>query len=408
MNLQELQQPQVRQWIEEHERDDPAQLVLQAHLYPHIPVREAVQQVQARQKARQKLPHWHAHAGVLMPPPLSVEQASSEETALYKAHLLHQRFLEMSAGAAAGTMADLTGGMGLDSWAFSQYFSGVAYVEQQEGLSALASYNFQQLGCTNIEVHSSTAEAFLQQLAKPLDVLYLDPARRDAARNKVVLLADCQPDVVSLLPQLLQKARQIWVKASPMLDIKGALQELRQHVQEVQVVSLGGEVKELLFRIENEPHADPLITAVNLSTAGVVESFSFHYSEESTAAPAISMPQDYLYDPGATLRKAGAFKLPAVRLGMQKLHAHSHLYTSSRLIANFPGRTFKISAQLKANKKALRKLLPQGKAHLVTRNFPLKAEALQKKLGIEEGDPYYLFATTLADGKPQLLLCERV
>ena len=404
MNLQELLQPEVRQWIEEHAQEEPAKLVLQAHLYPHIPIREAVQQLQARQKARHKLPQWYAQPGVLMPPPLSVEQASSEETALYKAGLVQQRVQE----GASGTLADLTGGMGLDSWAFSQYFSKVVYVEQQPLVAAVAEHNFQQLRRTNIEVHTITAETFLGQLQEPQEVLYLDPARRDAARNKVVLLADCEPNVVELLPLLLKKGRQVWVKASPMLDIKGAIQELGQHVQEVQVISLRGEVKELLFRIEVRQEADPVIAATNLTGVGADESFYFRYSEESAAAPAISMPQTYLYDPGAALRKAGAFKLLAVRLGLQKLHPHSHLYTSEHYISPFPGRTFRVLEQVKADKKALRKLLPAGRAHLVVRNFPQKTEVLQKKLGLEEGDPYYLFATTLPDGKPQLLLCERL
>jgi hypothetical protein len=409
LNLQELQQPAVRQWIEEHAHDEPARLMLQAHLYPHIPMREAVQQVQARQKARYKLPQWYANPAVLMPPPLSVEQASSEETARYKARLLWERMQEQEKSAAGtGTLADLTGGMGLDSWAFSQEFGEVHYVEQQEELAALAAYNFQELGSTNIDVHASEAALFLQQLQQPLDVLYLDPARRDAARNKVVLLTDCQPDVVSLLPLLLQKGRQVWVKASPMLDIKGAMQELGQQVQEVQVVSLRGEVKELLFRLEAAQQPDPLITAVNFTAEGGAESFSFRYSEESMSTPAIAMPQAYLYDPGAALRKAGAFKLPAVRFNLQKLHPHSHLYTAHQYLHNFPGRSFRVLVLVKADKKALRKLLPGGRAHLVVRNFPQKAEVLQKKLGLEEGDPHYLFATTLADGKPQLLLCERI
>lgn len=382
--------------------------MLQAQLYPHIPLREAVQQVQARQKAKHKLPTWYAQQGLLMPPPLSVEQASSEEAAHYKASLIYQRMLEKDASATTSTLADLTGGMGLDSWAFSRQFSHVQYVEQQPELTALAEYNFQQLQASNIQVRTAAAEAYLQELAAPLSVIYLDPARRDAAKNKVVLLSDCQPDVAALLPLLLEKGGQIWVKASPMLDIKGAIQELKQYVQEVQVVSVRGEVKELLFRLEATQESDPLISAVNLPAEGAAEVFSFRYSEEATAAPTIGMPQAFLYDPGAALRKAGAFKLPALRFNLQKLHPHSHLYTSAGLVSGFPGRSYSIREQVKADKKALRKLLPEGRAHLVSRNFPLKTEALQKKLGLVEGDPFYLYATTLADGKPLLLLCERI
>lgn len=409
MDLSILQQPQLRQWILEHERDEPAQLMLQAHLYPHIPLRDAVQQIQARQKARQKLPQWYAQPGVIMPPPLSVEQASSEDTALYKARLIHQRLLEKDNTCNTPlSLTDLTGGMGLDCWAFAQYFGEVTYVEQQQEVASVAAHNFNMLNIGNISIRYNTAETYLQQAAEGVDVLYLDPARRDSEKNKVVLLSDCQPDVTQLLPLLLQKAKQVWVKASPMLDIKGAMQELGQQVQEVQVVSLRGEVKELLFRIEARQEPDPLIKAVNLDAGAVLDSFAFRYGEESQARPELGMPERYLYDPGAALRKAGAFKLPAVRFGLKKLQAHSHLYTSSQLVPTFPGRIFLVREQLKADRKALYKLLPSRKAHLVVRNFPLKSAVLQKKLGMAEGDPYFVFATTLADGKPQLLLCERI
>lgn len=409
MDLSTLQQPQLRQWILEHEHDEPAQLMLSAHLYPHIPLREAVQQIQARQKARLKLPQWYAQPGVIMPPPLSVEQASSEDTALYKAHLLHQRLLEKNSTTNPPlSLTDLTGGMGLDCWAFAQYFGEVTYVEQQQEVAAVAAHNFNIFNIDNISICHNTAKTYLQQAVQGVDVLYLDPARRDSEKNKVVLLSECQPDVTRLLPLLLQKAKQVWVKASPMLDIKGAIQELGQQVQEVQVVSLRGEVKELLFRIEARQEPDPLIRAVNLAAGTVSDSFEFRYAAERQARPLVSMPERYLYDPGAALRKAGAFKLPAVRFGLKKLQAHSHLYTSNQLVSAFPGRIFQVREQLKADRKALHKFLPSGKAHLVVRNFPLKNAVLQKKLRLAEGDPYYIFATTLADGKPQLLLCERV
>ncbi|EMR04368.1 hypothetical protein [Cesiribacter andamanensis] len=333
--------------------------MLQARLYPHIPVRAAVLQIQARQKARQKLPHWWAQPGVLMPPPLSVEQASSEETARYKARLLYQRWQQ--AGPEQGNqLADLTGGMGLDSWAFSQHFEQVAYVEQQQELSQLAAYNFGQLGSSNISVYSLTAEAFLQQLKNPFAVLYLDPHRRDDAKNKVVRLQDCQPNVVALLPLLLQKARQVWVKASPMLDIKGALAELQQQAAEVQVVALRGEVKELLFRLEREQEPDPLITAVNLPAEGEAALFSFRYSEEVRSAPLTALPGQYLYDPGAAVRKAGAFKLPAERFGLKKLHPHSHLYTADQLVPHFPGRSFRLQAISRADKRSWAGCCPGG------------------------------------------------
>ncbi|WP_017730181.1 THUMP-like domain-containing protein [Nafulsella turpanensis] len=389
-----LLQPQVRQWIQEHENEEPAQLMLQAHRFPAIPVREAVAQIQARQKVKHKLPAWYANEKILYPPTLSVEQASSEETGLYKAALLQGK-----------TIADLTGGMGVDTWYLSRHFEKAFYVEQQENLCAFAIHNFKAMDVTHVHVVHDEAENFLRQ-APALDATYLDPARRGEGNQKLYKLADCQPDVTQLLPLLFQKASTILLKAAPMLDIQQGLSELCA-VKEVHVVAVKNEVKELLFLMEKGFIDPPLLKTVNLSPEGE-QSFQFYITEEQQAQAFFSEPQAYLYEPHAALMKAGAFKLVGERYRLKKLHPNSHLYTSLVLAENFPGRSFKILFAGKTDKKVLRQFFPAGKALISSRNHPMSVQQLTKKLGLKEGGDRYLFATTFASGKPGIIIAERV
>lgn len=398
MSIQELLQPHVRQWIKEHEFDEPAQLMLQAHRFPDIPVREAVAQVKARQKVKQKLPSWYAHEEVIYPASLSVEQSSSEQTGAYKASLL-----EDTPGWA---MADLSGGMGVDTSFLSRHFSKAFYVEQDSELCKVAAHNFEVLKAENIQVINGTAEDFVQKAPEGLDLLYLDPARRGSENQKLFKLADCQPDVTALLPQLLRLAPRVLLKAAPMLDIQQGLIEL-EAVKEVHVLAVKNEVKELLFLMEKDFCGEVEIHTVNMQAAAQ-QDFAFTFSEEQEANAAFSNPKEYLYEAHAAILKAGAFKLLSQRYGIYKLHPNSHLYTSDYLIQDFPGRTFQVLYAGKADKKILRSYLPEKKALISTRNHPLTVQQLTKKYGLQEGGKRYLFATTFKDGKPGILLCEKV
>jgi hypothetical protein len=399
LSIQALLQPHVRQWIKDHEKDEPAQLMLQAHRFPDIPVREAVEQVQARQKVRQKIPSWYFNEQIIYPSSLSVEQSSSEETALYKARLLQ--------GRPGHAMADLTGGMGVDTFFLSRHFRKGFYIEQQPDLCRIAAHNFQILKADHIEVINSTAEEFIKRAGQPMDLLYLDPARRGRGNQKLYKLADCQPDVTALLPTLFAITQRVLLKAAPMLDIQQALSEL-EAVKKVHVVAVKNEVKELLFLMEKGFSGEAIIKAANLQ-AGQEQAFRFSLSEEQEAVPSFSDPKKFLYEPHAALLKAGAFKLLSQQWQLDKLHPNSHLYTSDEPPKpDFPGRTFQILYAGKADKKALRRYLPEGKALISTRNFPLSVQQLAKKYGLQEGGSRYLFATTFKDGKPQLILCEKV
>ena len=394
MNLQELRQPHVLQWIKEHEKEEPAQLMLQAHRFPGIPVREAVAQIQARRKVKHKLPSWYEKESLLYPATLSVEQASSVETGMYKAGLL-----------AGKSMADLTGGMGVDTFYLSQNFEKAYYVEQQEELCAFAAHNFHELGVTHVQLVHSTAEEFIKR-APQLDTVYLDPARRGEANQRLYKLADCQPDITRLLPQLFEKTGTVLLKAAPMLDIQQGLSEL-QGVQEVHVVAVKNEVKELLFLLQKGFVAEPAIKAVNLTDAGN-QLFEFHLSEEQAAEAPFSEPQTFLYEPHAALMKAGAFKLIAQRFELSKLHRNSHMYTTATFREGFPGRSFKILYAGKPDKKAIRNFFPEDQALISSRNHPLSVQQLSKKFGLKEGGTRYLFATTFMNDKPGILILDKI
>jgi THUMP domain-like len=397
-----ITKPFFFEFVAEHEADDPARLVLEAHRYPAIPVREAAQQISARQKAKLKLPTWYAQREVLFPSPLSLEQCSSETAARFKASLLQGH-----------SLIDLTGGLGVDTYFLAQSFAQVDYVERQAVLCALARHNFGVLGASQIAVHEVEALAFLQ--AGPVaDAVYLDPARRDAAQRKVFRLADCEPSLAQLWPWLSAVAPVILLKTSPLLDIEAALGELNAlapgAVQQVVVLAVNGEVKEVLYKLRtaDQPSlTQPPIRAVNLTKAGP-EELAFVRANEARAIAPLALPGRFIYEPNAAILKAGAFKTVAERFGLRKLHPHTHLYTADQLVPNFPGRVFALAGTSKMTRKDLHNWLPEGKANLTVRNFPLGVAEIRQKLNLHEGGDVYLFATTLMDQSRAILVCHKV
>jgi hypothetical protein len=384
---------EVQEWLRLHEHSDPAKLLLKGESVGDVPLPVLVDQLISRRKAKEKLPTWYTREGVLFPPPLSLEQASSELTGSFKARLVQ-----------GNALADLTGGCGVDAYFLSHSFKEVHYVEQQEPLAEIARHNFPLLGKAHIQVHHSTAQAFLEEFAKPLDLIYLDPARRKEGA-KVFFLADCEPDVAALIPLMLERAAQVLIKTSPVLDISAALHDL-PGTTGVWVVAVDNEVKEVLYLVEREANTPPRIHAIHLYK-GKEERFAFTQEEEGSATARFSLPKEYLFEPNAAVLKAGAFKSIGLAYGLEKLHPHTHLYTADHPVGDFPGRRFRIVSQLRVDKKAVKAMLPEGKANLSIRNFPMKTEDLRKKLQLKEGGPHYLFATTLMDGSRQLLVCEK-
>ncbi|GAB3754094.1 THUMP-like domain-containing protein [Spirosoma pomorum] len=385
-----------QQFIQQHLTADTSKLLLRSHP-AELPVRELTAQIAARQKAKDKLPTWYANQALVFPPALSVEQASSEQAARYKASLVggHQ-------------LLDLTGGMGVDSWAFAERVKQVRYIEHRADLTELAAYNLPRLGATNVTVQTSDGLTVAQELAEPVDWIYLDPHRRNEQGGKVVRLADCEPDLSqpAVLANLLTKTNRVLLKVSPLIDIDDTVRQL-SGVDAVHIVAVQGEVKEVLFVLTAESAPGLTITAVNLFPERTIR-FAYQHSDERTAAVQLGDPQMYLYEPNAAVLKAGAFRLVATRFGLRKLAPSSHLYTSDELVPAFPGRTFALQQISKPDRKSLQPIVPGLKANLTVRNFPQSVADLRKKLGLKEGGDTYIFATTLQNGDKRLLITHKI
>lgn len=389
-----------QQFIQDHIGDDVQRLLLRLSGNTTLNIRKLANQIIARQKAHHKLPTWYANQQLIFPPALSVEQASSEQTARYKASLVKGDLL-----------VDLTGGMGVDSWAFAQRVEQVIYVERNETLAALTAHNLPLLSDLTIPVTILAQDGleFLQKYPKAPDWIYLDPARRDDQGGKVVRLDNCEPNVVELWPLLRQKAHYILLKTSPLIDIDATLRQL-PGVEAVYIVAVQNEVKEVLF-VAGQLSAEldqVWLTAVNLTNAEPVV-FRFRRNDERTADIRFGNPERYIYEPNAALLKAGAFRILAARLGLKKLAPNSHLYTSSEQI-DFPfGRTFVVQAICKPDRKSLQSALANQplKANLTVRNFPQSAEELKKKLGLHDGGDIYMLATSLQNGDKRLLITKK-
>lgn len=372
----------TRQFIEEHLHDDVRELALK-YRNAEVDMALALRQIEARQLLQKKVPSWSDNLDLLFPAHLSIEQCSSEATAQYKASLLQGE-----------TFDDLTGGLGVDCHIISKKFQTTDYVELNPELCELAKHNFKVLR-DNISVHNSSAEEYLKN-CNSVDWIFLDPARRDVYGRKTVSIADCTPNILEINDLLLQKAHKVMVKLSPMLDISKALEELH-HVKEVHVVAVANECKELLLIMERSFDGKPAFTCVNLQTDQPFVMFT-QEEERDSAVQLTNEVSQYLYEPNAALMKGGCYKLLTQRFGVQKLHRNSHLYTSSDLIPDFPGRIFTVESWAPYNKKTKQTLLASvEKANIATRNFPLSVAELRKALKIADGDDVYLFATTMGD-----------
>ena len=393
-------------------------LALQAHNYPDIDMPFLLNQLTGWLKAHTKLPSWAAQEDIIYPPHLSMEQCSSEQTALYKTNLIKELSLRNRASAST-RFVDLTGGFGVDFSFIARNFTQVTYVEQQEQLCKTAQHNFKVLGLKHAEVVNTDSTEYLHQM-QPVNVIFLDPARRNEQGGKTVLIEDCSPDVLTIEKELLQKANTIVLKLSPMLDWHRAVNELNvigNVVREVHILSVRNECKELLIVLQKEEHqSDTTMGSIpKLRIVCVNDGELVSYYEEDTAGILLSILStpptagQYLYEPNASLMKAGCFALISRRYEVSALSVNSHLFVSNSLIEYFPGRSFRLVAVSSFNKKELRRTLSAiKKANLAVRNFPMSVADLRKKLKIKEGGTDYLFATTDANNNHLLLLCAKV
>ena len=397
---------QTWEFVRQHATDDVRKLALQGTKDADVDMPMALQQIAGRQTALKKLPSWAAHDGVVYPPHLNMEQCSSEQTARYKAQLAGE----------GGTYVDLTGGFGVDFYWMSQGFQKRIYVEQNEQLCAISTENFRTLGLACSVCCCDTATYLTQQ--DHADLIYLDPARRDEHGGRTYDIADCSPNVLELLPMLMQKADKVILKLSPMLDWCKAVSDLGC-VSEVHIISVNNECKELvlvltphqsetinLFCVNND-NVFPIVRSLRTVSSLPTDYESAAYGPNTERL--LSSDAKYIYEPNASIMKAGCFDALEERYAVRQVSVNSHLFLSVDEIDDFPGRRFEILAISSMNKRELKDALASvEKANIAVRNFPLTVDQLRKKLKLKDGGDVYIFATTKADGAHSLFICRKI
>ena len=397
-------------FIRTNAKADVRQLALQGTKNPEVDLTFALEQIAGRQKAKTKLPSWAAIDGIVYPPHLSMEQCSSEQTARYKA---------LIAGKGA-LIVDLTAGFGVDMAFISQNYHKAVHVERQAPLCAISSQNYKLLGLNHIEVVCADGVDYLHQLDHA-DLIFLDPARRDDHGARTYGIADCTPNVLELHDELLQKADRVMLKLSPMLDWRKAVEDLGQ-VNEVHIVSVDNECKELVVVLEVRGQRSEVrnytVNCVNLLSNAAREEFKFcpadisltsHLSPLTSISHLSPLTSSFLFEPNASIMKAGCFAALEQRFGVHQLDKNSHLFVSDTDIGDFPGRRFVIEKTTSMNKRELKAALEGiDRANITVRNFPMSVAELRKRLKLKDGGDLYLFATTVAGNQHQLFLCRKI
>lgn len=364
-------------------------VLLGASPFPNITAAELAQQIESRRKIEKKLPTWYKTSKILYPPKLNLEQTSSEITAKYKASLV-----------SGNSLADITGGFGIDSFFFSKSFKKVHHFEINIELSKIVSHNLKIFKKNSI--HCFAEDGLKRVIEESYDVIYIDPSRRHKSKGKVFFLKDSEPNIVELQSKILKNCKTLMVKTSPMLDISRGLEELH-NVTEIHIVAVDNDVKELLWILKDGFEGSPSIKTVNFKKKEE-ERFDFKWSHKGN--PEYSLPKKYLYEPNAAILKSGAFDLISEDLSVFKLNKNTHLYTNDTLI-DFPGRRFIIKEVIPYSKTEIKKALTFKSANISIRNFPESVEKLRKKWKIKDGGDIYLFFLTALNGKKQMLICSK-
>ncbi|MDN3672673.1 class I SAM-dependent methyltransferase [Flavobacterium branchiarum] len=392
MNLA-LLHPSVQDFINKKVNESVSKLALQKNPFPEIEWIAILNQIEAKTKAKDKLPTWFATDNILYPSKISVEQTSSEKTAQFKANLV-----------SGDSLIDLTGGFGVDDYYFSKKIKNVAHCELNSDLSAIVEHNLKQLKIDNCTCYPEDSFEVLKKLNKKWDWIYIDPSRRNDAKGKVFMLRDCLPNVPDLLDFYFENSDSILIKTAPLLDISAGLSELK-NVKTIHIIAVDNEVKELLWEI----HKDYLGN-ITLATANILkdktESFEFSLGEAPEYV-AYGLPKKYLYEPNSAIMKSGGFDEVGAFYEIDKLHKHSHLYTSDELIA-FPGRTFEIQKSISYTKNEMKLHLSNQQANITTRNFPDSVETIRKKWKIKDGGNLYCFFTTDRNDNKIVLICKKI
>ncbi len=381
---------EVQDFIHKNLQTDITKLVLKGSPFKNISIQELAKQIISKSKCKKKLPTWYNAKNIYYPDKLNIEQTSSEITATYKAQLITGK-----------SILDITGGFGVDSFAFSKKFKDVTHCEINTELSTIVAHNYKQLKAKNIQTIAKDGIVYLINSNKIYDCIYIDPSRRNELKKRVFLLADCTPDLSKNLDVLLKYSNTILIKTSPILDIQAAINELHS-IKEIHIVAIQNEVKEVLYLIQKKYSEKISYKTINITkTENQIFTFLPNITEVN-----YSLPKQYLYEPNAAILKAGAFKEVGNQLNISKLHKHSHLYTSDSEIL-FPGRIFKILQQTAYHPKKIKKIFQIEKANITTRNFPDSVATIRKKTKIKDGGTLYLFFTTNIYNEKIVLVCEK-
>jgi hypothetical protein len=403
----------TRNFIRKHAEADVRQLALQGTKDPEVDMTYALEQIAGRQMARTKIPSWATVEGIVYPPHLSMEQCSSEQTARYKASI---------AGKGAFVI-DLTAGFGVDLAFLSQGFQRAVHVERQPELCAISSENFKLLGLSYIEVICGDGVEYLHQLDHA-DLIFLDPARRNAHGGRTYGISDCTPNVLEIRDELLEKADRVLLKLSPMLDWQKAVEDLKC-VSEVHIISVDNDCKELLLVLTKEEKSLKVVCVNNSSIfafdgdykspsqkSGItnpLQQGSLQQARQQITNTHHLSPTTYLFEPNASIMKAGCFELLEHRFGARQLDKNSHLFISDADIPEFPGRRFIIEKTTTMNKRELKDALADiDRANITVRNFPMSVAELRKRLKLKDGGNVFVFATTVAGKGHQLFICRKI
>lgn len=380
------------EFIRIHADEDVRQLAFLGKKNPEVDMAYALDQIAGRQKARVKIPSWASIDGIVYPPHISMEQCSSEQTARYKA----------SIAGYGDKIVDLTAGFGVDMAFMSAGFKQAVHVEMQPQLCAISSENYKCLGLNHVQVVCSDGVGYLHQM-EHADLIFIDPARRDQHGARTYGIADCTPNILEIIDEMLQKADRVMIKLSPMLDWQKTVADVG-NVSQVHIVSVGNECKELLLEVKKGKDEKVKVFCVNDDQV-----FSYEIGETYPFTLSPLHPLTFLYEPNASVMKAGCFQLIEQRFGVTQPDANSHLFLSEQKVEGFPGRGFVIERISTMNKRELKDALAGiDKANIATRNFPLSVADLRKRLKLKDGGDVYIFATTDAKKGHLLFICRKI
>lgn len=382
----------VLAYIEHHKNDNTYSLLLKKSPFADYDMDMLVRQIQGRKVAQSKFPFLLAYDQYVFPPKVSLEQASSEKTGKYKQKLLNGE-----------SFADLTGGMGIDTFLLGNQFESCIYVEPNEKLFKTSIHNFDILGANQTRGYNTTCEDFLEKSIKKYDWLYLDPSRRIDG-NRKTSISNYEPNIIELKDKLLASGQHIMIKLSPMQDISECVSQLK-NIYEIFIISVKNDVKELLILLGQEECNNPKIRVVDLSQEMV--EYVAHYSDKQDTI-ALSKPQDFLYQPAPALIKSELHNYYAKERNLKKIHPNTQLYTSEQKLDSYLGRVFKIESVITANKKEIKKHIPSMKANIITKNYPLSPKELGKKLKIKDGGDSYIIAFTNKEEQKVICACSRL